>query len=183
MSERIVVIGGGANELVAAQLLARAGHAVVLLSEFDAKSEWDEGWIPPKVRRDLALDRYGLKIRETDPWAIAPLADGGRLELWRDMARSVEAIRRLSPRDAARWPEFCERMARLARLVEALYAAPPPDPLGLGFALRARLLGRQGLEDLLRLVPMSIAELLDDWFESDALKGILGACGVMQTAS
>ena len=37
-----------------------------------------------------------------------------QLELWRDMARSVEAIRHVSPADAERWPEFCDRMARLA---------------------------------------------------------------------
>ena len=56
-------------------------------------------------------------------------AGGGKLELWRDMARSVEAIRRLSARDAERWPDFCGRMTRLARLLEALYSAPPPDPM------------------------------------------------------
>jgi phytoene dehydrogenase-like protein len=35
------------------------------------------------------------------------------------------------------------------------------------------------LEDLLRVLPMPVAELLDDWFESDALKGALGAAGVL----
>jgi len=95
------------------------------------------------------------------------------------MARSVEAIRRVSPRDAERWPAFCKRMARLARFLAALYAEPPPDPLSLGFALRARRLGSEGLQDLLRVLPMPVAELLDDWFESDALKGALGAGGVL----
>ena len=33
--------------------------------------------------------------------------------------------------------------------------------------------------DLMRFAPMSVGELLDDWFESDALKGALGAAGVM----
>ena len=41
----------------------------------------------------------------------------GRLELWHDMARSVDAIRRVSACDAERWPAFCERMARAARLL------------------------------------------------------------------
>jgi phytoene dehydrogenase-like protein len=48
-----------------------------------------------------------------------------------------------------------------------------------GLGLRARRLGRQGLEDLLRLLPMPVADLLDDWFENDALKAALGAAGVM----
>jgi phytoene dehydrogenase-like protein len=172
---RAIVIGGGSDALVAAQVLARAGREVMVIES--RGSSLEEGWVPPKVLRELKIE--GLELDWPDPWLTVPLAAGGRLELWRDMARSVEAIRRLSASDAERWPEFCERMARLARFLEALYAAPPPDPLSTGFALRARRLGKRGLADLLRILPMPVAELLDDWFESDALKGVLGAAGVL----
>jgi len=184
------VFGAGVDELVAAHTLARGRRSVVVLDPRSARdgAVTDSGWVPPRIVRDLGLEG-ALRIHRADPWAAAPLPGGGRLELWHDMARSVEAIRRVSPRDAERWPEFCERMARLARQLEALYTAPPPDPLGrklgdlarlAGLGLRARQrLGRQGIDDLLRLLPMSVADLLDDWFESDALKAILGAAGVM----
>jgi phytoene dehydrogenase-like protein len=169
MSERIVILGSGVDELVAARHLTRAGREVIAIGK--PSSLPVDGWVPPGVASDL-------KFEVLDPWASAPLPQGGMLELSRDVARSVEAIRRVSPRDAERWPQFCERMARLARLFEKLYCEPPPDPLGMRFALRARLLGRQGLEDLLRILPMSVAELLDDWFENDTLKGVLGAAAV-----
>ena len=186
----VLVIGAGANELTCAHLLARSGRRVVVLEGRGGQEEPspDRGWIPPRLVRELALAPRDLSLGHRDPWAAAPLPGGGRLELWRAMERSVEAIRRVSPRDAARWPEFCERMQRLARLLEHLYLGPPPDPLGhaigdlaqlavLGW--RARRSGRQGIEDLLRLLPMSVADWLDEWFENDALKGILGAAGVM----
>jgi phytoene dehydrogenase-like protein len=172
---RAIVIGGGADALVAAQVLARAGREVMVIES--ASSAPDDGWVPPGVLRELRLE--GLNLEWPDPWLVVPLPDGGRLELWRDVARSAESIRRLSARDAERWPAFCERMARLARFLEALYAAAPPDPLGAGFALRARALGKRGLTDLLRILPMPVAELLDDWFEADALKGALGATGIL----
>lgn len=185
-----VVIGAGVDALVAAHYLARAGRRVLVLDERKTNGNTaDEiGWIPPHIVRDLALDRHGLKIRHADPWAAAPLPDGGRLELWRDIARSVESIKRVSARDAAKWPEFCARMARIAQSLHWLYASPPPDLMSrdwrdlvqfAGVAFRMRRLGRQAVEDLLRLLPMCVADLLDDWFENDTLKGILGAAGVM----
>lgn len=174
MSSRAIVIGGGVNSLVAAHMLSRS-HEVILCA--GDSPEDGPGWVPPQVARALCPE--GLKIEAPDPWAVAPLPDGGRLELWRDMARSVESIRRVSPADAQKWPQFCSRMARLARFLEKAYLEPPPDPLGLRFAVRARLLGHQGLVDLMRLLPMSVAELLDDWFENDTLKGLLGAAGVL----
>ena len=172
---RTVVIGGGADALVAAQLLAGAGREVMVIEGANASE--DVGGVPATELRAVRL--VGLTLDWPVPWSSVPVPAGGRLELWRDMARTVESIRHVSPQDAARWPAFCKRMARLARFLEALYAAPPPDPLSAGFALRARRLGGQGLEDLLRILPMPVAELLDDWFENHALKGALGAAGVL----
>lgn len=170
-----IVIGAGVDGLVAAHLLARKGHRVLVVHERPF-GDWVSGWIAPPILRDLSLE---LAFRRPDPWASVALADGGTLELWQDMGRTVESIRRLSPRDASRWPQFCARMAALARLFAQLYAESPIDPLNLRFALRVRRLGRQGMEDLMRLLPMSAAELLDDWFECDALKGALGAMGIL----
>jgi phytoene dehydrogenase-like protein len=172
---RAIVIGGGADALVAAQVLARAGREVMVIES--AATAPDDGWVPPKVLRELRLGEVSFEW--PDPWLVVPLPEGGRLELHRDVARSAESIRRLSARDAERWPAFCERMARLARFLEAVYAAAPPDPLSPGFALRARRMGKQALRDLLRILPMPVADLLDDWFEADALKGALGGAGVL----
>jgi phytoene dehydrogenase-like protein len=171
----VVVIGADANSLVAADLLARAGRTVTVLQEEPPRSR-TVGWVPAQLARALGLS--ALSVEWPDPWLRAPLPDGGVLELSRDMARSVEAIRRVSARDAESWPRFCKRTATLARLLERLYVEAPPSLVDLRFALRLRRLGRQGMEDLMRLLPMPAAELLDDWFESDVLKGALGAHAV-----
>jgi phytoene dehydrogenase-like protein len=154
----------------------------------DAYASHDgEGWIPPQIARDLGLHRAGLTVAQQDPWLTIPLPDGDRLELTRDVMQSAEAIRRVSPHDAGRWPAFCACMARLARLLETLYMASPPDPTRRGIrarirhvrlALRLRRLGRAGINDLLRVLPMSVADWLDEWFETDGLKGALGAAGI-----
>ena len=171
-----VVLGGSTDALVAAHLLARAGLTVTLLSEGHAGRELDDGWVPPQIVRELGIQ---VRLAWPDPWASVLLDDGSTLDLWQGMERTIDSLRRLSPRDAQKWPDFCRRMAALARVLEALYAEPAVNPVDVGLALRVRRLGRQGMEDLMRVLPMPVAELLDDWFECDALKGALGAMGIL----
>src|SRR5688572_13028368 len=165
---RLVVIGSGASELVAAHLLARAKHAVTVIGEVRPVDEiLEAGWVPPALVRALDLERHGFRVYEPDPWAIAVLPGGDRLELTRDIAATAQAIGKLSAHDAGRWPAFCARMHALAGLLERLYVAPPPDPLAKSVGgmvdlaragLRVRRLGRRGMEDLFRLLPMSVAD-------------------------
>lgn len=186
MKPAAVVIGAGLSELVAAHCLARAGLSVTVIApEGAATGRADSGWVPPGVARELGIDP---NAPQSGPWAVAPLEGGGKLELTSDVRASAEAIGRLSARDAAKWAAFCETMHCYAGVLEALYSQPPPDPLAQdlrGLALlardawRVRALGRSGMQDFLRLLPMSVADFLDEWFECDALKGVLGAAGVM----
>lgn len=170
-----IVIGSNADALVAAQLLARAGCAVTVIDEHPAGLS-EAGWVPPELAAALGLT--AVKTELPDPWLRTFLPDGSALELWQDVRRSAEALRRISPHDAENWPRFAERMQRLAGFLQRLYLAPPPSMVDLRFALKLRGLGRQAMEDLMRLLPMPAAELLDEWFDAEILKGALGALAV-----
>src|SRR5260370_1312818 len=203
----VVIVGAGLNGLVTAGYLAKAGRRVVVVEQRAAVGgttvteeiapgfrcdivQHDIGWLPPRIASDLGCT--SVELVRGDPAVVTPLADGRWRQLPPATAKSVAAIRALSPKDAAKWTEFSERMSRLAGFLEGLYFAPPPQPLRSAprdlFALlrlgrRFRGLGRTGMIDLLRVLPMAVAELLDDWFQADALKGTLAAgavSGVLQ---
>ena len=200
----VAILGAGANGLVAAALLAKAGKRVIVVDRgsqvggalvteelipgfrFDTVTS-DAGWLSPALIKELQLQKYGLDLLPPEESLSTPFNDGRALTLWRELQRSYTSIRSHSPRDSAHWAPFTERMHKLAGFLAYLYAQPAPRPIGggtrelLDMALlgrRARALGRDDMIELLRVLPMSAAELLDDWFEMDALKAALSAGAV-----
>jgi phytoene dehydrogenase-like protein len=195
-----IVVGAGANGLVAAATLAKGGRRVLVLEReahvggpwrshefapgFRAPLSEDGGWLPPAVAREL-----GLTLPITEPEIAASVSDGdGTLfSLPRHPGDASDVIRRRSVRDAARWAPFATRLQKFAGFLGALYQLPPPDvdatslrdlvPM-LGLGRRFRALGRADMTELLRVLPMPVQDLLDDTFETAPLKAMIGAGGV-----
>jgi phytoene dehydrogenase-like protein len=197
-----VVVGGGASGLVAAIGLAQRGSKVLLL-EADAELGGsfreiefapgfraaplapDLGYLTPEVVR--ALGAAPSADVTSDP-SVVSLADGEPLLLRSSIEQTAEGLKRFSGKDAQRWPEFAARMHVLADFLAAMYRVPAPridvDTAGEFLALaklgrKYRSLGKTNMVELLRTLPMALGDLLDDWFESDRLKGVLAAIGVM----
>ncbi len=198
-----IVIGAGVNGLVAAATLAKAGQRVLVAEQralaggtaasnefapgFRADLLHDVGAIQALIAQELEFSGLGLHEVRADPLVVTPDGTGKFLFLSRDIAKSAEAIRKFSSKDAERWPAFVARMHRLAGFLDVLYSAPAPDLLAssvrellplLKVGRKLRGLGKTDMIELLRTLPMSVSELLDDWFESDVLKGTLGAQGI-----
>lgn len=200
----VVVIGGGANGLVASSVLARGGRRTLLLERDEslggqgrvvefapgfrvAPLGLDAGWLPEPVAAAAGILRPRRSSGDAD---VAVVVEPGKvLALSRDAARSAEAIGAHSPADAAKWPEFVGRLRKLAGFLEALYLTPAPDisassasellPL-LGLARKFRGLGRRDSIEFLRTMPLSVWELLDDWFECAPLKAAVATGGIQE---
>jgi len=205
-----IVVGGGHNGLVAAAYLARSGaRTLVLESRYKTggaattEAPWPEApdtnvtrlsyvmsLMPPTILRDLSLVRHGYKVYPMGPYYQA-FPEGGSIQIFADdSSRNYDEIARWSKKDADMMPKWDAWLGGLADVLGPMLLQAPPNVGSrkasdlntmAKLAWRNRGLDTRTVGDITRLFAMSIADLLDDWFESDQIKSMLAVNGVIGT--
>lgn len=195
-----LVVGGGHNGLVAALTLAKAGRKVFVAERADrlggvcARREFAPGYHAPgllletaRFRGDLieslGLEAHGLELASDESPVLVP--DGGTgLLIWEDAAKTAAALDDGDGRDAAALAEWQAFLGEITPAVRRLLERPPP-PLApsrmaevKGLAQTAwalRRLGAETMTEVLRVLPMSVADWMRERFGSERLAAALAA--------
>ena len=201
MGEResdVLIVGAGHNGLVCAYYLASAGLKVTVLErrhvvggaavteEFAAgfrnsTASYTVSLLQPKVIRDMALERHGLRVvlRKVDNFLPTTGADhilGGRGGL------TQREIARRSAADAERYPDYVRALdSVVAMLRQWILRAPPNAGGGLADILAAlklggglRALSAEERRDLLDFFTKSAGEILRRYFGHELVQALFG---------
>ena len=200
----VIIIGAGHNGLTAAALLAKQGRQVMVLErrsiigglaageEFHPRYHTggllhDASQVRARIVRALDLKSHGLKILSQRPSVLALDHPRRGILLGNKDRINAKEIGSYSPEDAKQYIKYRKFIRRVAGFVNRLFDEPPPavaspgsrtlwNLLKTGFMLRR--LGKTTMLELLRVAPMSAADWLNEWFETDCLKGALANAGL-----
>ena len=207
----VVVIGGGHNGLVAAAYLARAGVKTILVearTELGGMALTGDvdgvrapmlahtvGRFRPRVARDLGLQGK-VKLVEPEARNFAPHpTNGTAITLWRDAKRTAAelATRPNGEKVAAGYLKLDGRLRRVGAYFEKVLDGIPPDLDGgksvaellAGFAFRAPFSGLEEGDgrEILRMLPMSAADLVNEYINDDHLEALIAWRGSRYNAT
>ena len=202
-----IVIGAGHNGLTNAAYLAKAGLNVLAVERNayiggatvsrELYSDWKYSncsyvcsLLRPEITRDLELPRHGLQVV---PYGggVTFMENGDYFGSYTDQGRQYRELARHSVRDANAYERYSADVMKQTRLIRPFLLRTPSDPTSLKYRDLKELsllgkafleLGEEGLAETLKFWTKSVADYLEEYFETDVIKANFAGTGTIGTA-
>ena len=202
-----IVVGAGHNGLTTAAFLAKAGLDVVCVEKNDyiggaaVSRNLYKDWmysncsyvcslLRPEIYRALELHRHGLQVTPYGG-SLTFMQNGDYFGSYHDPEVAYREMARFSLRDADAYERYSADMLRQCRVIRDFLLRTPPDPTSfrlrdirelIAIGSKFLELGEDRLYETYRFWTMSVAEFLDEYFETDVIKAAMSGSGIIGTA-
>jgi phytoene dehydrogenase-like protein len=201
-----IVIGGGHNGLVNGAYLAKSGLRTLILERRHLvggaaiTEELRPGFwfttfsyalslLRPEIIHELELTKHGFMplLMST---TFAPDEKGDYLLFTQDHGQNLKEIARHSQHDADAYDQYTHDIEMVCQAIKPLLDQVPPDIFSddpeelLALARignRFRKLDKRVVHNAVRLLTGSASDFLDDYFDSELLKGYLASSSIIGT--
>ena len=207
-TREVVIVGAGHNGLITAFYLAKAGFRPLVLERRPqaggcaiteeiypgfrcSKLAHATGPVDPEIVADMNLASHGLKTYTPEVRVLSLAPDGNHLALYSDTGRTQQEIAKYSTKEAANYSELQKALANIAAVLERLLHMTPPDidaPASsnvfdlLKTGRKIRGLDEKDFYRLFRWMPMAVADLVAEWFDTELLRATIAAQGIFGTS-
>jgi len=202
-----IIVGAGHNGLTTAAYLAKAGLDVVCVEKNDyiggaaVSLEMYKDWkysncsyvcslLRPEIYRSLELHKHGLQVTPYGG-SCQFMENGDYFGSYHDPEVAYREQARHSKHDADAYERFSADTMRQCRFVRDTLLRTPPDPTSfkpkdirelLEVGSKFMEMGEDRMYETIRFWTMSVAEYLDEYFETDVIKTTYSASGIIGTA-
>jgi len=202
-----IIVGAGHNGLTTAAFLAKAGLDVVCVEKNDyiggaaVSRNLYEDWmysncsyvcslLRPEIYRALELHKHGLQVTPYGG-SLTFMQNGDYFGSYHDPEVAYREMARFSRHDADAYERYSADTLRQCRLIRDFLLRTPPDPTSfrpkdirelIAIGSKFLELGEDRLYETVRFWTMSVAEYLDEYFETDVIKAAMSGSGIIGTA-
>ncbi len=143
----------------------------------------------PDIIHELELVKHGFMPLLMSS-SFAPMENGDYLWLTQDHNENLKEIARHSKHDADAYEQYSHDVEMVCQAIKPLLDMVPPDIFSndpeelialASIGSRFRKLDKRVLHNAVRLLTGSAADFLDDYFESDIVKGYLASSSIIGT--
>ena len=202
-----IVVGAGHNGLTNAAFLAKAGLDVVCVEKNDyiggasVSRNLYKDWIysncsyvcsllRPEIFRDLELQKHGLQITPYGG-SVQFMENGDYYGSYHDPEVAYREMARFSRKDADAYKRYSADTMRQCRFIRDFLLSTAPDPTSfkpkdirelMHIGGKFWEMGEDRMYETICFWTMSVAEYLDEYFETDVIKTAFSGSGIIGTA-
>jgi phytoene dehydrogenase-like protein len=202
-----IVVGAGHNGLTAAAFLAKAGLDVVCVEKNDyiggaavSRNLYKDWWysncsyvcslLRPEIYRALELHKHGLQVTPYGG-SVTFMENGDYYGSYHDHEVAYREMARFSRHDADAYKTYSADTMRQCRFIRDFLLSTAPDPTSfrpgdirelIRIGGKFMDMGEDRMYETIRFWTMSVAEYLDEYFETDVIKAAFSGSGIIGTA-